>query len=91
VLASGPSSRGEKKNQDTVWLSRVGIALTPPGEGVADFTGIGGSFRVESVAVLLWNWWQLCYGISGNIRPEYAGKRLLMAPVRKMQDLSRIC
>lgn len=59
-------------DQDTVWLPRVGFALTPPMEGVADFTGIGGSFRVESVADLPWNGWQLCYGISGNIRTEYA-------------------
>jgi hypothetical protein len=40
--------------------------------GVADFTGIGGNFRVESVAGLPWNGWQLCYGISGRIRLEYA-------------------
>lgn len=59
-------------DQDTVWLPHVGFALSPPIEGVADFTGIGGSFRVESVAGLPWNGWQLCYGISGNIRPEYA-------------------
>ena len=44
----------------------------PPSAGVAEFTGIGGSFRVESVAGLPWNGWQLCYGISGRIRLEYA-------------------
>ena len=38
--------------------------------GVADFTGIGGNFRVESVAGLPWNEWQLCYGISGSFAME---------------------
>ena len=42
--------------------------------GVADFTGIGGSLRVESVAGLPWNRWQLCYGIGGRLRLEYAVK-----------------
>ena len=59
-------------DQDTVWFPRVEFALTSPMEGGADFTGIGGGFRVESVADLPWNGWQLCYGISGNIRTEYA-------------------
>ena len=40
--------------------------------GVAKSAGIGGSFRVESVAGLPWNGWQLCYGISGSFRVEYA-------------------
>jgi len=29
-----------------------------------------GNFAVESAASLRWNWWQLCYGISGNFGVE---------------------
>jgi len=47
-------------------------SLCPPVRGAADFTGIGGSFRVEFVAGLPWNGWQLCYGIGGRLGPEYA-------------------
>lgn len=72
MRAFGSSSNGEKMDQDTVWFPRVEFALTSPMEGGADFTGIGGGFRVESVADLPWNGWQLCYGISGNILTEYA-------------------
>ena len=44
-----------KTGQDSVELSRVRIAPNPPVRGVADFTGIGGSLRVESVADFVWN------------------------------------
>ena len=32
----------------------------------------GGSLPPESVAAFVWNRWQLCRGISGNLRAEYA-------------------
>jgi hypothetical protein len=35
----------------------------PPSTGVAEFTGIGGSFGMEWVADLLWNQWQNWTGI----------------------------
>jgi hypothetical protein len=34
-----------------------------PHQGVAGFTGIGGSFRMEWVAALPWNQWQAWSGI----------------------------
>jgi hypothetical protein len=34
---------------------------------------MGGSFPSDSVATFGWNRWQGSIGISGNLRPEYAG------------------
>jgi hypothetical protein len=32
----------------------------------------GGSFALEWVATFPWNGWQLCRGLGGNLRLEYA-------------------
>ncbi len=71
MLTYGPSSTGEKKDQDIVWLSRVGIAPIPPCREGGRLhrnrwqlsRGISGRLAVEWVAALLWNRWQTSNGI----------------------------
>jgi hypothetical protein len=46
-----------------------------PHQGVAGFTGIGGSFRMEWVAALPWNQWQDWSGIRMQEDLEMMGKR----------------
>lgn len=43
--------------------------LQPP-QGWQPSPGIGGSFRLESVAGLLWNQWQLSCGTGGSFAVE---------------------
>lgn len=45
---------------------------------------------MESVAGLPWNRWQLCYGISGRVRPEYAGKAAELAGLTRADFLDEL-
>jgi hypothetical protein len=67
----GPSLP-RKKGPGYGWVIPRQDRADCPQRGVADFTGTGGSFRVESAAGLPWNGRQPCAGISGRLGPEYA-------------------
>jgi hypothetical protein len=57
------SSSRQKKGAGYRWVIRVNRSGFSPPQGVAGFTGIGGSFRMEWVAALPWNQWQVWSGI----------------------------
>ena len=50
----------------------LSMRSTNPVKGWQLWTGMGGSFAVESVAAFVWNGWQACGGIGGRFQPEYA-------------------
>ena len=93
MLASDPSSSGEKTGQDTQGLSRVAIAPNALPR-VADFVrnrwqlsrGISGRLAVESVAALLWNQWQGSTGIRNiwllSRQFDFAGETMALAMKR---------
>jgi hypothetical protein len=52
-----------KKGRRIPRVIRVNHSAWSPPQGVAGFTGIGGSIRMEWVAALPWNRWQAWAGI----------------------------